>query len=160
MAIQKWWRINSQFTIQHETIGSTKSFHSPPEKRFRHGSFHYFIKSFFIVVPLALQYSLELRDGPSVRNAWLVRTQSVRVASLLIVDVHFNTGENEYKKLFRGVTRGSGGSSSSSSTTAVSSSAFAFALCACFTSLVLKVSYPWPWKFFYFKAKYVCIKST
>ena len=96
MAIQKWRKVNTQFKMQHEAIGSTKHFHSPCEKRVRQRRLHSAVMKFFIVVPLARQNSLVFKDGPIevVGNAKLVRIQPIRVVKLLIVYVQFNFGKN------------------------------------------------------------------
>ena len=74
---------------------SAKNFHSPCERRFRQRRFHNFIRKFFVVVPVAMQNSLVIRDGSLevVRNVRLVRIQSIRVVNLLIVDIHLNIGK-------------------------------------------------------------------
>ena len=53
ICIQKWKKVNSQFILQPETIGSTKNFHSHCEKKFAQKRFHNFFKYFFLVVPFA-----------------------------------------------------------------------------------------------------------
>ena len=74
---------------------SAKHFHSPCEKRFRRKRFDNFIRKSFIVVPVAVQNSLEFRDGSIevVGNVMFVRIQSIRVVIMLTVDVHFNIGK-------------------------------------------------------------------
>ena len=70
-------------------------------KGFKQRRLHNFIRKLFIVVPLAVQNSLVLRDGSLevVVNVCFACTQSNRVVNLLIVDVHFNTGKDWVQKV-------------------------------------------------------------
>ena len=89
-------KVNPQYTIQHEAIGSAKPFHPPCEERFRQRRFHNFIRKFFIVVHLAVQNALVFIDGSLevIENVRLARIEAIWVVNVLIIDVDFNIGKN------------------------------------------------------------------
>ena len=96
MANQKWRKSKPLIYHKDGANGSTKDSHSPCEKRFRQRRFHNLVRNIFIVVPLATQNHLIIRDGSVevVENVWVVRIQSICIVYFLIVDVYFNIGKN------------------------------------------------------------------
>ena len=88
-------KVNVQTTIRHEAIRCTAEFRSPCGKGFRQGCVHNLIRTFFIMLPFAVQKFHVFTDGSVevVENVELMRIQSIRVVNLLIVDVHLDFGK-------------------------------------------------------------------
>ena len=87
-------KVNTQFTIQHEAIGSTKHFNSPSGKNFKEECVHILNKTCFILITSAVQKSFQFKDGSceSAGKVKLERTQCVSFVNFLNVDVHLNIG--------------------------------------------------------------------
>ena len=73
-----------------------KAFSLSLSKKSREKRFYNFIKKFFIVVPLQYKTLFCFKDSlvEVVGKVKLVHMQSIRVVSLMIVDLHFNIGHN------------------------------------------------------------------
>ena len=88
-------KVNPHFIIKHEAIGSTEHLHSRCGKEFGQRSVHNFIRRFFIIIHIGVRNFFVIGDGSLkvVKNLGLVCIQSIRVVTLLSVDVHLNVGK-------------------------------------------------------------------
>ena len=107
IAIQRWKRSQTPFTMKYWAIGSTNLFHSPCEKGFRQRCLHNLIKNNFIVVPLTEQNFFVLKDGSVgvVANVKLVHIESIWNVNFLNVDAHIDIGKIERNFSYNGIDR-------------------------------------------------------